>query len=380
MTGEFPKHICIDPSNTCNGNCVFCEYPRIKQKRPVMDFKLFERIIGECTEHDGEVESIGMPGFSELFILKGIERYLSLIRECIPGVFLSLTSNGSMAPEQAEFVVKNNLADLVSFSIDGGNADAAKTTVGWKNLTFQEAVRNVETFIEIRNRHKSSIGVVVNMTLSPYNIDSVGEFVEQWDGRADAIQIGGVHNGGGNVFPLREEDKPEEGKPSYCSWPFEKMWIQSDGVVALCCHDAFTTHSLGDLKEETIRETWNGEKLRVIREHFENGKWSKLPLCGNCCALSPGYDAFRQIHMISERYHDIAEKNAGGRVQAKKITEDQLNDLRAMEAVTSAEYYVFRHHRRLSPVLKLVQLPYGDRVRFGKSKMFRLLKSMKRYM
>ena len=375
---KFPSHICIDLSNFCNGNCVFCEYPHIKPKRPPMKMELFKKIISECKEHASEIKSIGMPGFSEISLVKNIEEYLSIIRKELPNVYITLTSNGSLKPEQSERIVKNKLADHISFSLDGGTKEAAVTTVGWKIYEYEQIVKNIETFIALKNKYKQKIEVIVNMTASPYNFDSADKFVAKWQKKSDVVAINGIHNGGGNIFPLPDKDLPAEGKPNYCEWIFDNMWIQSDGIVALCCHDAYATHNLGDLNTQSVSEVWNGKHYSNLREIFHKGSWSKTNMCKDCGVISDSFDEFDHINRITDFFHKQAEKNAKKKLPKRIVTKKELADLKALANATSVDYWLYRKHPGYRPLFNFFVALYGSKKAFGRSGFFKFLKKVKR--
>jgi radical SAM protein with 4Fe4S-binding SPASM domain len=63
---------------------------------------------------------------------------------------------------------------------------------------------------------------------------------------------------------------------------WERMTIYWNGDVALCCEDLDGAHILGNLKESTIREVWNGEKMRALKRLHRQKRFAELPLCAGC--------------------------------------------------------------------------------------------------
>ena len=54
-----------------------------------------------------------------------------------------------------------------------------------------------------------------------------------------------------------------------CDFILERPFIDAEGNVFLCCIDWL--HCLGNLKENTFAEIWNGELLQAVREMFYKG-------------------------------------------------------------------------------------------------------------
>ena len=66
-----------------------------------------------------------------------------------------------------------------------------------------------------------------------------------------------------------------------CIMPFNTICITWDGLVVPCCADYNNLYVLGDLKEKSLLEIWNGSPLKKIREELQSGI-IKNPLCSKC--------------------------------------------------------------------------------------------------
>jgi radical SAM protein with 4Fe4S-binding SPASM domain len=64
-----------------------------------------------------------------------------------------------------------------------------------------------------------------------------------------------------------------------------KLWhacvITWDGVVVPCCFDKDATHKLGNLKETSFAELWQGEAYQKFRAQLLKGR-DKIDICENC--------------------------------------------------------------------------------------------------
>lgn len=56
---------------------------------------------------------------------------------------------------------------------------------------------------------------------------------------------------------------------SFCSAPFTQVFVSSEGEVHVCCEGG---GYLGNLKEKTLEEMWNGDEIRGLRREFLSGK------------------------------------------------------------------------------------------------------------
>jgi radical SAM protein with 4Fe4S-binding SPASM domain len=89
-----------------------------------------------------------------------------------------------------------------------------------------------------------------------------------------------------------------------CFQPFKTFYVRADGDVRPCCFSRDGT-SLGNLHKQDMKEIWDGEPYRQLREGVLNGKYPKD--CENCLKynIRPKHDdtddIFRQIS--SSRVH-----------------------------------------------------------------------------
>jgi len=64
-----------------------------------------------------------------------------------------------------------------------------------------------------------------------------------------------------------------------------KLWhscvITWDGMVVPCCFDKDATHRLGDLKQQSFREIWQGETYQNFRNSLLKGR-DQIDICTNC--------------------------------------------------------------------------------------------------
>jgi len=104
------------------------------------------------------------------------------------------------------------------------------------------------------------------------------------------IEFGSIESHKGGQHPLREMMNsataglfgrgvfPLLGIPGSCLAPwFGQLVVNQKGDVRLCCA---TTHTLGNLKESTLPEIWNSNKMKAIRKAFAEGRNPKV--CGYC--------------------------------------------------------------------------------------------------
>ena len=77
--------------------------------------------------------------------------------------------------------------------------------------------------------------------------------------------------------------------PCYELW--KRVTILYDGRVVPCCFDFDGELVLGDLKEQSLKEIWNGKKMKNLRRLHLEGKINPINLCREC-KEKEGYASF----------------------------------------------------------------------------------------
>lgn len=67
-----------------------------------------------------------------------------------------------------------------------------------------------------------------------------------------------------------------------CSQLWQRIVINTDGEISICCHDHFSSCGIGNIKNTTVYDVWNGSKLKALRELHKNKQWHNVEIC-SCC-------------------------------------------------------------------------------------------------
>ncbi len=62
---------------------------------------------------------------------------------------------------------------------------------------------------------------------------------------------------------------------------FSRLSILEDGTVVPCCID-LDAMKLGNIKEKSLKEIWNSDKLKKLRKLHLEGKFYQIPTCKEC--------------------------------------------------------------------------------------------------
>lgn len=276
-----PKRILIDLHAQCNLKCPKClVYGESK------DTKLVESIVGVSID-DSLVSSIadqlktskpmiGPALWSEPLINPKFKEHIETLRN--KDLPISLNTNGLLLTRSiCEFLLEKKI-DSICISIDAISDETLQKTRGIKSL--QKIENNVRRLMDMRtNLGLQAPRVGVSFTLEPSNQHEEIEFIQRWIDIIDFVRIGKVFDGS----TFREiEDISDQSLRKPCPALYSTMAIQASGNVSICCLDAYSTTSVGNIKSNSISAIWNGSELQDVRNKHEANDYSTLPLCRYC--------------------------------------------------------------------------------------------------
>jgi radical SAM protein with 4Fe4S-binding SPASM domain len=340
---RFPRTINLKVTNACNLRCRMCgqwgdtgfhkEMPA-SELSTTLSIDDYRRIVKDCSR--------GRPDFyiwgGEPFVYPHIGELLEIIKR--EGLFLAVNSNGTRLTNHAERLVESGV-DLLIVSVDGIREDhEAARGKG----SFDAAVDGLKAVLNARRKlGKRYPLVAMACTITNWNysrlkplVDLAREievdhldfgfplFLTEKMGRAyqsqmlkdfdvqarswtgfigseqkeivqDQLvrQVDTIRNNPGDIpimfFPdLKNQSgieqfftRPAQTLGRSCFAPWTHLEVQPDGKV-YTCHD-FPDLIVGDLRQQTVANVWQGEKMSKFRQFLRSGKM--LSICGKCCRL-----------------------------------------------------------------------------------------------
>ena len=94
----------------------------------------------------------------------------------------------------------------------------------------------------------------------------------------------------------------------YCTAPWTSAFIRFDGRVRPCCFSEAES-SLGDLREQTFEEIWNGEGYRNLRRQILAGKVPEM--CQGCVA-NKRYQGLSVFSRFEDNIRDVGDQSLAG--------------------------------------------------------------------
>ena len=290
-----PAVVRIEPASACNLRCSHCPTGVFSMPRTIMKPDLFERCVTELAKHVPPIRVVSLYQGGEPFLNK---RFLEMPRKVKEtGVKLVKTiSNGMLIrPEWIDEVVTSGL-DLIEISLDGQSPD--ESNVVRVRSDYERIVEVVHKLVEAKKRLNPDFRVCISNTQfqDPADYDPEIDFPEPaaylrqaFSKIAEDLEF---NANWARLWPsalpadgydLLLDDRPRE-RPKRCDLLDDMLNIRADGQVVACCYDLTSISELGNIKDQTLEEIWNGEAAREFRLQFEAGNYPDL--CKECVVVT----------------------------------------------------------------------------------------------
>lgn len=149
-----PSILPIQLTNACNCRCVFCQYPYNTDRKGVMDFITFKKIISECKDFNiKKIHLIGSSG--EVFLDNnentGIIQKIKYARN--NGIEVYVTTNGTMFLENSLYrnILDSGIAYLY-ISTPGFSEESYKRLFGVNN--YEKILKGILKLLEYKKNNK----------------------------------------------------------------------------------------------------------------------------------------------------------------------------------------------------------------------------------
>ncbi len=310
---EKPYYVYLSLSNMCNANCIFCDVHTNKEKKCGIDvFSLIDELANLGTKY------IHFTGGGEPFINDDILQYMDYCTK--KGLNIIFISNGyKLNEEKIKLLARYNIK-AIFFSIDSYKPevhDNLRRLPGlWKIVTNN---------INVIKRYMPNVKIVINHVLNRENIDDFEKFInlkneynfdfinpivikdydelfftEQqiinynkklnyYDELAKEL---GVEFLSGNIDFFTKDVSIFGDRSSNndlrCVYPSFCLFIDAPtGYVYPCdcsIHRDKKVYKIGELKEQSMEEIWNGEPRRVLKRKLLNSELGCKTKCdeANC--------------------------------------------------------------------------------------------------
>lgn len=282
------RFVDVELANVCNFRCLMCwgQTAKIQRKKGFMSDDVFEKLFQELVPKKIPVRFIR---WGEPFLHPKIMLHIKRLHEA--GILVHINTNGSALTDEVMRELIDIPLDSIKFSFQGVDREGYHEMRNKDN--FESLLETIRRLNEIRG-NKPSPYLHVATTITNETPEQIRQFKKRVDPIADLVTIGRTTLDHIDVAPLNltsdernrllqlRSNLPAGETHPDCQEVFDKLSINFDGTVSACCTDFDNLMLVGDLKEQSLEEIWNGEKMSFYRRELAAMRHDKFQLCRSC--------------------------------------------------------------------------------------------------
>lgn len=283
---DTPYTVLIDISDSCNLRCKYCfrydtsigaeDY----RKNRLMDWETFQIVVEQLKEFPSQIKRIALSHNGEPLCNRKLPQMVSYIKNAGLTGRTEIHTNGLLLDKQYIEELCEAGIDRVVISLQGLDGDAYYKECGVK-IDFERFYYHLKYFYQKKRDTQIHIKIVDEAVG-----DERDRFYEMFSPIADRVFVE-------SVVPLWTDSDMKTGeveKNKYgdtfkvqqcCPLVFYTINVLPDGTIYPCSHIR-PPFKLGNVKETTIYEAWNGAQKKVfMKDMLESGRF-KMEACKNC--------------------------------------------------------------------------------------------------
>ncbi len=288
-----PMTVSIEPTTACNLKCPECPSGLRAFSRPTGNLKadFFKKTMDELAQNLLYL----------IFYFQGEPyinpKFLDMVKYAHDkGIYTITSTNGHFLNKaNARKTIESGL-DRMIISVDGTTQETYENyRIGGRLDVVLEGARNMVAMKkEMKSKTPHLIFQFLVVKPNEHQIKDIYDLAEEIGIDEVKLKTAQVYDykEGNELIPSIDKYSryADQGDGSYkiknnLSNECWKLWhacvITWDGVVVPCCFDKDATHKLGNLKETSFAELWQGEAYQNFRAQLLKGR-DKIDICENC--------------------------------------------------------------------------------------------------
>jgi|TARA_Y100000310_G_scaffold142621_1_gene142132 MoaA/NifB/PqqE/SkfB family radical SAM enzyme len=334
----------IDVCSVCNFKCSFCfqaDYKGMHEaglKLGLMELNLFNKIVDDLSEFPQKLSKVKIGNHGEPTLHKLLPTFIEYVRHKNVADIVEVFTNGTkLGPELNRALVDAGL-QRINISLEGLTSERYKEIAGVK-MDMNKLIANIQDLFDYKNSVKGDLIIYIKIvdqvsTLNKeddrtftftqderdYFFNTYGpisdeiyieSIVPQWSQTQDDKQnIEVVENDG--VERTGMYDQKIKNYKEICPFTFMYLHFNWEGTTSPCTLDWPKKVLIGNVKGESARDIWNGDKLAELQRAQLEGKRHKINFCNDCSAPMVCCDEYLDPHAdaIREKMFPNIEKDA----------------------------------------------------------------------
>lgn len=275
----YPITLIIENTGKCNLKCPMC--PREFGYYPPQDFdfNLFKQVIDEIHT---QTELVFPWGGGEPLMNPDLGKMIRYCKDA--GIYTVVSTNATILNgKRGRELIESGLDNLI-IAFDGATPEVYEKYR--KGAKFEKVRANILKFLELKVEMKSDLFVVLQMVRLTDNRHQVRDFHRLWSiPGVDEVRIKEDEIVVPEIALEERLNHDRKRHPCYQLW-HGPAFVNYKGDFFPCCH-TWQSEPIGNVREQSVYELWNSEKMRRMRDAHVRGDLSEFRDCQNCHAPNP---------------------------------------------------------------------------------------------
>jgi radical SAM protein with 4Fe4S-binding SPASM domain len=272
-----------------------------------MDFSLFKKIIDDLEDFPQPIKILRLVKEGEPLLNRRFADMVRYAKSKQPSIKVDTTTNAVLLTPELSLDIIDAGLDKIFISLQGINAEAYKRISGVQ-VDFDKLLENVMFFCENRKQCK----VYVKVPDIGVNTFEKKQFFKLFDPHADEVFVEHIIPTWPDfdISHIKKDDgiglygDPVHPTPiAVCPIIFYNLNIDYDGSLPPCQLDWAHKVVLGNARESSLHELWNGKFFNEIRRIHLRGQRMEHSLCGKCTTLE-----YCNVDNIDAYAHELLER------------------------------------------------------------------------
>ena len=313
LRDKSPTLFNIETTNYCNMKCVMCPRTTTMQRKNIwINDGMFEDMLDNIKVHKNEdlnkfwdwlekdakfnhkeVSENGfyfsvvsrcliLHGYGEPFLDKYLIKRLKACKEKNIPTYFSCTP-ATMTIDKAVEAMENGLT-VLKFSLDAMDDEKIKAIRG-KKANYNESIEKIFKLIKIKKERGFKTLLVPCMIAFDSKEESLKlhkKFLDFWKNEDVYAYVKSQDNRW--YFEQNKDLKNmSHYAKQYCEFPWTSTTVMAEGNVVPCTQISNNEIVLGNVKENSLKNIWNGEKYNELRKMHITGNFPKGHKCSERC-------------------------------------------------------------------------------------------------
>lgn len=303
----------VFPTTYCNFKCAYCGhslgheemFQKYHFKPQQMSMDLFELIVSQLKQFPDKLQVVSLTGQGEPLLHPQIADMVRMIRDADVANRIEMISNASLLTPSLSDALLDAGLDCLRVSIQGVTSEKYREICG-VTIEFQKIVENLRYFYSRRGKTQlfvKTMDVALDEKEDEIFYQTFGDISDRMFIECCRPVYAGVEFTD-NLASMKDRYARTHEHREVCPLPFYMLGIFPDGDVEPC-DTIYKPVVLGNVKEKSLRELWEGEALRQFRL-LQLGKNRHCnQYCAICCAPD---DVAHPEDVLDDAAQEIAER------------------------------------------------------------------------